>query len=71
MHERNDRHPRRLSGSQTDRLVRDLMVFDILDPDRPTATERLDAKLGPDLVAAIRAELKRSTPGRRKPRRVA
>jgi len=64
---------RRAPGSRSDRLVRDMIALGSLDAGRPTASERLDSKLGPDLVAAIRAELAHSSSRRvaRRSRRVA
>ena len=60
-------------GPRSDRLVRDVIALGSLDAGRPTASERLDSELGPDLVAAIRAELARSSSRRvsRRRRRVA
>jgi hypothetical protein len=40
-----------------DRLLRDLMAIGLLEAnDRPSADERLTAKLGEDLVRTLRAE---------------
>jgi hypothetical protein len=74
--ERPDLDPRGLAGSHTDRLVRDLLALEHLEAERPTAAERLRAKLGADLVAVLLADLKRLDSGdgfplRRPPRRVA
>jgi hypothetical protein len=51
--------PGRLAGSPVDRLVRDLNAIERLDPDRPTAAERLKATLGDDLTTTICEELRR------------
>jgi len=41
----------------TDRLLRDLIAVGLLEAnDRPSADERLTAKLGEDLLRAVRAE---------------
>lgn len=47
------------AGSPADRLLLDLLALGRLDPERPTAAERLDAELGPDLAAAVAGELER------------
>jgi hypothetical protein len=57
------RYSSRPGGRQTSRLVRDLIALGLLDAQRPTAAERLDAQLGHELVAAIRTELTRSNAG--------
>ena len=41
----------------TDRLLRDMMAIGLLEAnDRPSADERLTAKLGEDFLRALRAE---------------
>lgn len=73
----DDRHRRdtqTLAAAQTARLVRDLLALDVLSPRRPTAAERLDTVLGPELVAAVRRGLGVSPGGVRhyaRPRRIA
>lgn len=75
MDESSGRHSPRLVCPRTSRLVRDLIALGLLDAARPTATERLDAQLGPGLVAAIHAELTPSSaagsPPQSRPGRVA
>jgi hypothetical protein len=74
--DRPDLNPRGLAGSHADRLVRDLLALEHLEVDRPTAAERLRAKLGVELVAVLFADLKclpsdDGFPLRKPPRRVA
>jgi hypothetical protein len=57
MNERRADQERGVIGSPVDRLATDLRKLDRLDPERPTATERLEAELGADLLAAIYREL--------------
>lgn len=59
MNERRADQERGAVGSPADRLVTDLRKLDRLDPERPTATERLEAELGADLLGAIYIELDR------------
>jgi hypothetical protein len=73
LHDRHGRDPQALVAAQTTRLVRDLLALDVLSPGRPTAAERLDTILGPELVVAVRSGLGVS-PGaarRHQPRRIA
>ncbi len=63
MDESPGRHSPRLVCPQTSRLVRDLIALGLLDAERPTAVERLDAQLDHRLLAAIRAELTRLSAG--------
>jgi hypothetical protein len=46
--------------------VRDLLALDVLSPARPTAAERLDTVLGPELVAVVRSGLGMSPAGTRR-----
>jgi hypothetical protein len=61
MHDRPSRHAPRPVESRTDRLVRHLVALGVMDPRRPTAAERLDAELGPEQAAALRADLRSSS----------
>src|SRR5205814_3970190 len=47
----------RLVDSDAERLLRDLVAIGLLDVPRPSAAERLDRELGPDLLAAVRQDL--------------
>jgi hypothetical protein len=58
MRDKHTPDPGTLVSSPTDRLLRDLLTIGLLTEERPTACERLDTKLGHDLVAAIRTELR-------------
>jgi hypothetical protein len=73
LHDRHGRDTQALVAAQTARLVRDLLAFDVLSPARPTAAERLDTVLGPELVAAVRSGFGVSPGGSRRlrPRRIA
>ena len=73
LHDGHGRDTQTLVAAQTARLVRDLLALDVLTPRRPTAAERLDTVLGPELVAAVRSGLGVSPGGARRhlPRRIA
>jgi hypothetical protein len=74
LHESHGRDTQALVAAQTTRLVRDLLALDVLSPRRPTAAERLDTILGPEVVAAVRSGLGVSPGGSRRhlrPRRIA
>jgi hypothetical protein len=68
LHDRHGRDAQALVAAQTTRLVRDLLALDVLSPRRPTAAERLDTILGPELVAAVRSGLGVSPGGTRRHR---
>jgi len=70
MHGSDAENPRSLAGSHPDRLFRDVVALGLLDAERPTAAERLEAELGADLVAVVRAEVNRSSCGGASPCRV-
>jgi hypothetical protein len=71
LHDRHGRDLQALAAAQTARLVGDLLALDVLSPSRPTAAERLDTVLGPELHAVVRSGLGVSTPrgSRRQTRR--